>query len=461
MYKVFRLLFIVLIVSNFDPNLGAQVSSSKTDSSSLFKAFANGDFKGKLRYYFMATDNELGLRDYYANAAGGNLRYETVSFHGFKIAIGGSYVFNVLSSDLSADKSTSQPNRYEIGLFEMDGTSNRKVFARLEEAYVSYSWKNSTVKYGNQLINTPFINLQDGRMSPTAVEGLWLDLKPNSKFNLKGGYIHRVSPRGTNNWYYVNNSMGIYPVGVDEAGVKSKYTNQLSSRGLLIIEANWNFSKWLAFKFNDVMVDNIINTSMVQVDVAKRINDMNTLSFSLQGMRQDAINDGGNINEQLNYTDKGHKAFSYGARIQYNQMNWTHSLNFNRITNNGRYLMPREWGRDPFFTFLPRERNEGFGDVSALVAKSEFRKKYFKYTIGFGYIEMPDVLNYELNKYGMPSYTHLNLGVNYNFEKYLKGLNGELLITRKDRTGKTYDNNKYVINKVNMTLFNLVLNYTF
>ena len=123
--------------------------------------------------------------------------------------------------------------------------------------------------------------------------------------------------------------------------------------------------------------------------------------------------------------------------------------------------MPREWGRDPFFTFLPRERNEGFGDVSALVAKSEFRKKYFKFTIGFGYIEMPDVLNYELNKYGMPSYTHLNLGVNYNFEKYLKGLNGELLITRKDRTGKTYDNNKYVINKVNMTLFNLVLNYTF
>jgi hypothetical protein len=255
--------------------------------------------------------------------------------------------------------------------------------------------------------------------------------------------------------------MGIYPVGVDETGVKSKYANQLSSRGLFIIEANWNFSKWLAFKFNDVMVDNIINTSMVQVDVAKQINDLNTLSFSLQGLRQDAINDGGNINEQLNYTDKGHKAFSYGARIQYNQMSWTHSLNFNRITNNGRYLMPREWGRDPFFTFLPRERNEGFGDVSALVAKSEFRKKYFKYTIGFGYIEMPDVLNYELNKYGMPSYTHLNLGVIYNFEKYLKGLNGELLITRKDRTGKTYDNNKYVINKVNMTLFNLVLNYTF
>lgn len=461
MSKFFRVFFILFIVTNFTLEFEAQVSSAKTDSSFLFKAFANGDFKGKFRYFFMATDNEAGLRDYYANAAGGNLRYETASLYGFKIGISGSYVFNVMSSDLSADKSTSQPNRYEVGLFEMDGTSNRRIFARLDEAYVSYSWKYSTVKYGNQLINTPFINFQDGRMSPTAVEGLWLDLKPNRKFNLKGGYLHRVSPRGTNNWYYINNSMGIYPAGVDETGAKSSYANQLSTRGLLLVEANWNFSKSLAFKFNEVLVDNIINTLMVQLDLAKSINEATSLSFSLQGLRQDAINDGGNINQQLNYTNRGHKAFTYGARIQYNQLSWTHSVNFNRISNDGRYLMPREWGRDPFFTFLPRERNEGFGDVSAFVAKSEFRMKYIKYSLGIGYIDMPDVKNYELNKYGMPSYTHVNLGVNYNFEKYLKGLNGELLITRKDRTGETYDNNKYVINKVNMTLFNLVLNYAF
>jgi hypothetical protein len=343
----------------------------------------------------------------------------------------------------------------------MDGNSDKKVFTRLEESYISYSWKKSFIKYGNQLINTPFINLQDGRMSPTTVEGLWIDMRPNSKFNLKGGYLHRVSPRGTNNWYYVGNSMGIYPVGVDEIGVKSKYSNQLTTRGLFLAEGNWNYSKSIALKFNDVLVDNIINTSMVQVDIAKNFNDESTLSFSIQGLRQDAINDGGNINEQLNYTDKGHKAFSFGARLQLNQMSWTHSLNFNRITNDGRYLMPREWGRDPFFTFLPRERNEGFGDVSAFVAKSEWRKKYFKYTLGVGYIEMPDVKNFELNKYGMPSYTHVNFGMNYNFEKYLKGLNGELLITRKDKIGNTYDNNKYVVNKVNMTLINLVLNYTF
>jgi hypothetical protein len=200
---------------------------------------------------------------------------------------------------------------------------------------------------------------------------------------------------------------------------------------------------------------------LLQIDLTKPVSRKNSLSLSLQGMRQDAVNDGGNLNAQLNYTNRGHKAFSYGARLQLNQMTWTHSFNFNRITNDGRYLMPREWGRDPFFTFLPRERNEGFGDVSAFVAKSEWRKKYFKYTIGLGYIQMPDVKNFEMNKYGMPSYTHVNVGVNYNFEKVVKGLNGELLVTRKDKIGETYDNNKYIINKVNMTLFNLVFNYQF
>lgn len=34
--------------------------------------------------------------------------------------------------------------------------------------------------------------------------------------------------------------------------------------------------------------------------------------------------------------------------------------------------MPREWGREPFFTFLPRERNEGFGDVHALMGKLSY-----------------------------------------------------------------------------------------
>jgi hypothetical protein len=46
-----------------------------------------------LRYFLMATDNQKGLTDYFANALGGGLRYETAPYHGFQIAASGFFCF--------------------------------------------------------------------------------------------------------------------------------------------------------------------------------------------------------------------------------------------------------------------------------------------------------------------------------------------------------------------------------
>jgi hypothetical protein len=50
---------------------------------------------------------------------------------------------------------------------------------------------------------------------------------------------------------------------------------------------------------------------------------------------------------------------SFGGRIAGKIKRNT--LNYNGITAKGRYL-PREWGRDPFYTYA-QGTNEGFGDV--------------------------------------------------------------------------------------------------
>ena len=86
-------------------------------------------------------------------------------------------------------------------------------------------------------------------------------------------------------------------------------------------------------------------------------------------IKQDAVNAGGNNDPAKAYFKKGTKSFSFGGRAGWKNNKWETSLNYTRITAKGKYLMPREWGRDPFFTFLPRERNEGFGDVDAIMAK--------------------------------------------------------------------------------------------
>jgi hypothetical protein len=72
---------------------------------------------------------------------------------------------------------------------------------------------------------------------------------------------------------------------------------------------------------------------------------------------------------------------------------------------------------------------------------------------------MPDVKNAELNKYQMPSYHHILADVKYGFKGFLDGLSLEALYAYKKNAGETYGDEKYLINKVDMHHFNLILNY--
>ena len=125
--------------------------------------------------------------------------------------------------------------------------------------------------------------------------------------------------------------------------------------------------------------------------------------------------------------------------------------------------MPREWGREPFFTSLSRERNEGFGDIDAIMGILNYNipKARAKMSIAAGYYKLPDVKTYRLNKYSVPSYIQVNADVRYSFIGMMNGLEVQLLIVGKINKGETYHNKKYELNKVNMMLYNFVLNYHF
>ena len=105
----------------------------------------------------------------------------------------------------------------------------------------------------------------------------------------------------------------------------------------------------------------------------------------------------------------------------------------------------------------------GFGNVDAVVTKLNYNipKTNLKTSFSFGYFHLPNVKNYMLNKYGMPSYTQLNADIRYIFSGLCKGLETQLLIVGKFNQGNTYQNDRYIFNKVNMILYNLVINYNF
>jgi hypothetical protein len=434
------------------------------DSTTILSAFKQGKTSGHFRLYYMSTNNEHSLTDYYALAFGGGLKYVTKNFKGFQLGIGGFFLWNISSSDLTKpDSLTSIMNRYEIGQFDQTDPSNKKNLQRLEDFYIKYNFKTSFIKYGKQVIKTPFINPQDGRMRPTGEQGLWAEINEVKKIKVELGWITHISPRGTLKWYSGASSIGIYPAGVTINGSKSAYTNNLESKGIAVAGISYLPNKQIKLQVWDHWVENIFNTILVQANADIKIGNDKKIVAAFQYIHQHAINDGGNTDPFKTFFNPSQQVNIFGVSIGYITEKSFTKLNYSHITDDGRFLFPREWGREPLFTFSPRERNEGLGGVHAITmnAGRYYFNKKMKFETGIGYYDLPDVKNYRLNKYGLPSYYQLNFNATYTFDKLLNGLNLELLYLYKGRIGDSYRDRKYVINKTNMHQLNMILNYNF
>ncbi len=435
----------------------------KKDSTNIKNIFLKGKLSGHGRLMTISTDNETPLSDFTATALGLGFTYHSLSFKGFQLGISTFISQNVSSSDFSQlDSITKAPSRYEIGLFDFTDANRKNLLFRLQEFHVKYQSKKSTITLGNYLPKNLFINGQDGRMSPTYVQGLGIDWRINKQFKLKSDWIWQISPRSTTHWFSVENSIGIYPTGVNPDGSKSQYNNQTQSAGLGILELQFQPKPPINIILGDILVDNLFNTIYLKTEFSLQKVKGRWFIGTLM-VRQNAVGNGGNPELTKAYFPKNNRSLIINTRLGYTFNTWESSLNFGRITGEGRFLMPREWGSEQFYTFLTRERNEGAGDVwaySAKLGKSYFNKT-LKIELGYGYYRYPDVKNTRLNKYGLPDYTQVVGNINYQFAGILNGLSAQIIFVRKDNRGETYNNQRYVINKVNMSQYNLVFNYQF
>jgi hypothetical protein len=433
------------------------------DTGAIAKAFQEGTLQGHFRYFYMNTNNSQPLTDFFANGAGGGIRYETAPTHGFQFAVSGFFIFNVYSANLGiVDSITGLKNRYELGLFDLEDPENKRDLDRLEEFYLKYNLKKSNVTFGRQLINTPYINLQDGRMRPTGVEGMWIQFNELKNTEIDLGYLYSISPRSTVEWYSIGESIGLYGQGLNSKGKPSGYINKIESQYILNLGIHHKF-KYGSLHLWNFYVDRLFNTSSIQADfnipLSKNLMKPN-LVLGIQGYHQVSASNGYE-NQQL-FIDANHKSQVASFKLGHDNKRRRISINYTRITKSNRYLMPREWGRDPFYTFLSRERNEGYGDVHAWLLKHtlKFPKYHTQIVSGAGYYKLPALDNYRLNKYGMPSYYQFNLDLRHEFLGIFRGLEGQILLVAK-RAVDPIENQRAVFNKVNMFQTNVVLNYHF
>lgn len=433
------------------------------DTVSLVDALKRGKIHGHARYFFMSTQNHKELSDYYAHAAGGGVKYESAPFRGFQVGVSGFFIYNVGSSDFSkADPHSGQYNRYEIGLFDLQDPHNKTDIDRLEELYLKYSSKKGSITFGKQLLHTPFINPQDGRMRPTEAEGVYGKITPHPNLTLEGGWIYKMSPRSTVRWFSVAHSIGINSQGVNRDGSRGNYAGNVATKGIGLVGFTLRPANGVQVKGWEQVTENVFHTSFLQADFAKTSGSQKWVG-DVQYIHQGALNEGGNADPSKRYFDTQNKVNILGTRVGVEKGIWETTLNYTRIFKGGRFTMPREWGIEPLFTTLSRERNEGTGDVHAFMvnAKSRLLDNRLKLEAGYGHYYLPAYSDAALNKYGLPSYRHLKVAGDYAFNGMLKGLNLSLLFVYKDQIDSHCSDNKYLINKVGMASYNLVLNYNF
>lgn len=418
-----------------------------------------GRLSGQWRNYYMHSFNEGNLQDWYALSTGLKLKY-TYDFNNHwqvRAAVYSSWNTG-LSNVATIDPTTGRGSRYVAGNFNVQDLSQRFI-AYPGELFVQYSKGQHQLKIGRQGFSSPFMNGQDGRMIPTLFEGAFYQYEEKNKLKLQLALISRIAPRSYNGFENIGQTIGIYPVGRDLTGTPSRYDNHTKSDFVALFNNDYHFEQ-LKMELWNYYVDNIFNVIYVKPTYLFKESGF---GVGIEWLLQKRVGEGGNTDEALRYV-QNETAQILGIQLSQTLHHGKISLGYDYITAQGRFLFPREWGREFLFSFQKRERSEGFGDNHALVLNYD---RYINLTnqkvrtiLSIGHQWRPSVTLPTLNKYAVPNYLHLNVDIFYEHKK-LKGFKPELLLTYKYGTGEFPDKPVFVLNKVNLFLINAIVNYNF
>lgn len=447
----------------------ATADSSKTKSKevkSLKDFFLKGKVHGHLRNYFMATINEGGgnLNDYWTNATGGAIKYQTACFKGFQFGVKGIFTFKTFSDDLNrVDSISGKTAKWEKELYDVTRPSEGIDLDRLEELYIRYNHKSSFLTYGRIDINEgPLLLRRDGRMKPFVFMGFWGEIKELKNHDFYIGWLHGVSPRGVAEWYSLSEVMGLFNNGYLPNGNHAHYHEHIKTKGMGVLGYKNRSVKGLELQFWNYYFNKINNTIWTQVDYESKrwfVGGQYVTQFTMPYQQQLAYENRychNGISHTMSY-QAGFKIGDFG-RI---------GLAYLHGFGTGKFLFPRELGRENFYVSHPRSWVDGFGAVDMFVFKTSFRffeKKYWEHLsldLLLARVQVPDQHDYSQNKYGIASYYQGTLNLKYNLPKVLRGTEIMLLyIARFTEDNQGLDLNEKFY-RTNFHHFNFIINFDF
>jgi hypothetical protein len=459
-FTILWLGFCGLKAQHHHPEKQITVDESHYDSFADF--FQKGEFEIHARSFNMMTFNRGELSDYAAWAAGAGIGYKSPHFKGFAAGMSGFFIFKLHDKNLAhPDPITGGVNRYELTLFDMNDPENGEDLDRLEELYLEYKTGATQFVIGRQYLETPLLNGQDNRMRPNIFSGYWMRSQWKS-IHLEGGWIRRVSPRGTVDWYDMDNSLGVYPFGRNIDGNPSQYKGNMKTLGIFVAGGYVQNELW-EHKYYNYFAHNLFNVAFGETVRKIAINQSKAIELGAQGFWQTQVGDGGNPDPTKSYIHEGERTFGLGGRVAFRLNEHCFAINSLYIHDSGRFLFPREWGREQFWANLPRERFEGNGGLNALMVSwtSDILKDRMHTFIGVGVTDTQEPSVARLNKNGMPSWYHFAGRFSWTFDQSFQGLKITSMVIYKGQLEGDPVPDALAINRVDMWNFNLIVDYKF
>jgi hypothetical protein len=423
----------------------------------LREVFWEGKVHGHIRNFFMATLNREDLTSYYTNATGGAIGFTTGNFKGFEAGVKGIFTFKTFGNDLGLEDPITGANaKWEYELYDVLNPGNFNDLDRLEELFVRYRFGNSYISYGKlETEYTPLLNHSDGRMKPFAHRGFWgyFNLNPQHTINL--GWLDGVSPRSTTEWFDMQEGIGLFFNGFQPNGIRANYHEFYPVDGIGIINYNYQ-RKNFRLAIYDVFIDKLHNTLWTEAGYA-----YNNFNFGLQYVYQTPMSFSEGLAYENRYLQPDENGQVLSSQLGWGNDRFNFAFAYTHAFDTGRFLFPKELGRDRFFTSIPRSRLEGLGAVKVYTLKGEFLLP--RPEIHFG-VELQQVNgttpgDMRLNKYNVDESFQVNTHLTYAVDGFLNGLSFDLLwVYRENQNSRDAES---IFNKSNFNQINFVTNFYF
>lgn len=357
------------------------------------------------------------------------------------------------------DAITNSGPIFEGNLWNARNMSGHSEF-ELAAIYAEISWAENQLTVGHFLKETPLVNPEVWPLS-NAFEGVWYKRETSPQGQFQFGLISRIAPRFSGEFTGVGSSLGVGGIGVGYDGQPSGYRNNTNSDYLAITNYQKHFSERVSLDIWNYYAENITNTVFLEANFRLPAENVN---LGFMSIYQSKVGNGGNEDPQLAY-QRDDQALHLGFRAEKRVGQNIFQVNFSRITNAGRILLPREWGLEPFYTFQRRTRVEGHAGVSSMMIKWQrnwsCRSGNWSVYSSVGRNRMPDVTDFAKNKVTLPTHIHTDISIKYEPQQWLKGLSA-LFYSAYRFLDEDIDNNpQAIINRANFYHFDFILNYNF